>query len=208
MLSSARHAARRGVAAGIATCVALSASLPAALAAAPPGNVMLRGKIFALETGEPVGGAVVHALHFDTKALRSSLQTIGNGEYRIDALPFGYYDLIVEFEGKLYLSNRGFDSDAGETLEISLIIGSGQPRATEWWSADPGRLIAGLDRPADGVAWIVEGIPRSVAPGAIPAADGEAPRRWLIPVLAGGGLLLLVGLDGGSPSDPDASPSD
>ncbi|MDH3284297.1 MAG: carboxypeptidase-like regulatory domain-containing protein [Acidobacteriota bacterium] len=181
---------------------------PSSLAVETVGNVSIRGKIFILETGDPRPAAFVHAIHFDTKAMFSSRRTLRNGAYLIEGLPFGYYDLVVEFEDKLYLSNRSIEAEAGGKLEISLIIGSGQPRTTEWWSADPNRRISGLDRPADGVAWIVEGMPRSVAPGAIPSGSEAGTRRWLIPSIAAGGLLGLLALGGSSSNDPPASPSE
>jgi hypothetical protein len=181
-----------------------------ALAAGPAGNVQIRGVIFSGETQEPVQAARVYAVHLDTKQVFTSAPSTASGEYALTGLPFGYYDLAVETTDGLYLSNRVINAPAGERVEYSMVLGSPQPEDTEWWSAEPDRRIPGLDRVPDGVARIVEGIPKKSAlmamasgtptPAATPSATtagGGAVSRgaagsWLLPTLAAGGLLLLA----------------
>lgn len=183
------------------------------LAAGPAGNVQIRGVIFSGETQEAVAGARVYAVHLDTKQVFTSAPSTASGEYALTGLPFGYYDMAIETTTGLYLSNRVINAPAGERVEFSMVLGSPQPEDTEWWSAEPDRRIPGLDRVPDGVARIIEGIPKrsalvamasgTAAPAATPtaaAATGTAVRggaaSWLIPALAAGGFVALaVALD-------------
>ncbi len=216
---------RRVAASVVVAALVAGAHLPAALAAGQAGNVEIRGKVFDMQSGDPLADAVVHAVHLDTKEVYTSGPTSADGEYELDHLPFGYYDLAVESSGGLFLSNRVIRAPAGESIKISLILGEPQPEDTEWWSADPHRRIPGLDRTPDGVGRIVEGTPRripsaqpgSAAPGPTPASATASagsrlddPRRsWLIPTLVASGLFglaLLVEDDEDQTSDPPTSP--
>jgi hypothetical protein len=202
-----------------------------ALAAGPAGNVQIRGVIFSGETQEPVQAARVYAVHLDTKQVFTSAPSTASGEYALTGLPFGYYDMAIETTDGLYLSNRVINAPAGEKVEFSMVLGSPQPEDTEWWSAEPDRRIPGLDRVPDGVARIVEGIPKKSAlmkmasgtgattatpspAAAASAGGGTAAARassagWLIPTLAAGGLLALavaVDDDDDDQEDEGASP--
>jgi hypothetical protein len=123
------------------------------------------------------------------------------------------------------------NAPAGEKVEFSMVLGSPQPEDTEWWSAEPDRRIPGLDRVPDGVARIVEGIPKKSAlmkmasgsgtaaatpspaaaasAGGGTAAVGASTAGWLIPTLAAGGLVALavaVDDDDDDQEDEGASP--
>jgi hypothetical protein len=195
-------------------------------AAGPAGNVQIRGVIFSGETQEPVQAARVYAVHLDTKQVFTSAPSTASGEYALTGLPFGYYDMAVETTDGLYLSNRVINAPAGEKVEYSMVLGSPQPEDTEWWSAEPDRRIPGLDRVPDGVARIVEGIPKestlmamasgTPTPAATPSATAPAASRagiggasWLLPTLAAGGLIVLAAAvddDDDDQEDEGASP--
>ena len=107
------------------------------------GSVGFKGRIVD-ENGTPVAGAKVHAVHLDTKQVFTSSPSDPNGRYVLKGLPLGYFDLVVEGGGGVYLANRVVNAPAGETVEISFMLGPPRPEDTEWWSADPNRRVAGL----------------------------------------------------------------
>lgn len=199
------------------------------LAAGPAGNVQIRGVIFSGQAQEPVEAARVYAVHLDTKQVFTSAPSTAAGEYALTGLPFGYYDMAIETTDGLYLSNRVINAPAGEKVEFSMVLGSPQPEDTEWWSAEPDRRIPGLDRVPDGVARIVEGIPKesalmkmasgggaattappaAEAAGAAAASSGIGAASWLLPTLAAGGLVVLAAAvddDDDDQTDEGASP--
>ncbi len=184
------------------------------------GAVGFTGKILD-EQGSSISGAKVHAIHLDTKQIFTSAPSSGSGEYALRGLPLGYFDLVVESSAGVFLANRVVNAPAGETVEISLLLGPPRPEDTEWWSADPNRRIAGLDRSPDGVARIVEGKPPKAAaiargganPGIAPAATSSgsgfwaANARWLVPTLAVVGAVGLAAvLSDDDDEDVPASP--
>lgn len=220
MRSAGRSRWQRALACIVTTALVFGCQLPFNFAAGQTGNVAIRGKVFDMNSGDPLPGAIVHAVHLDTKDVYSSEPSSSSGAYVLDRLPFGYYDLAVESEGGLFLSNRVIRAPAGEKITISMILGEPQAADTEWWSADPHRRIPGLDRAPDGVSRIVEGAPRRV-----PGALGDAPRPavakatgtvgadgrrgWLIPALVAGGLMglaLVIEDDDDKAQDQGASP--
>ncbi|RMF72966.1 MAG: carboxypeptidase regulatory-like domain-containing protein [Acidobacteria bacterium] len=188
--------------------------LPVLAQAAVTGGVSFEGRILD-ENGSPVAGAKVHAVHLDTKQVFTSGPSDGSGHYTLRGLPIGYFDLVVESSSGLFLANRVVNAPAGETVEISLLLGPPRPEDTEWWSADPNRRVAGLDRSPDGVARIVEGDPPralAVPPAGGAAAPGSSATfwarngRWLVPtlaILAAAGIALALDDD---EKDQPASP--
>ena len=195
------------------------------LAAGTAGNVVLRGKVGSAETGQPIAGARVYAVHLDTKQVFTSAITNAKGEYQITGLPFGYYDIAVETPDGLYLANRVINAPAGEKVDVSLMLGPPQPEDTEWWSAEPDRRIPGLDRVPSGVARIVEGrVPMArardraaaSAQGAVGAGAGAGAgagvaaagaASWLVPALAVAGMVGLAAVvnDDNDTNDSEAS---
>jgi hypothetical protein len=192
------------------------------------GGSSFDGRVYASERGDEVAGATVYALHLDTKQVFRSDLTDRSGRYLIRGLPTGYYDLIVEADGKLYLGNRVLDAPAGESVEVSLVLGPPNPEDTQWWSAAPDRPIAGLNRPPDGVARIVEDRPRpgavipgettraatGAAEGAMRAASAQGAgfwasnASWLVPTLAAVGITAggFVLTDDNDADDQPGSP--
>lgn len=195
------------------------------LAAGMAGSVVISGTVVSVSSGDNIAGALVYAVHLDTKQVYKSAATGDDGKYSIPGLPFGYYDIAVMDATGLYLANRVINAPAGEKVDISLALGPPQPEDTEWWSAEPDRRIPGLDRVPDGVARIVEGRPPkggllmqagNEAAGnsaAVAAADsGAALSRkaasWLVPLLGGLGIIglgILVDDDKDNKRDPQAS---
>ncbi len=205
-----RNMFRRTVILAVVLGLCFTSTTLTAMAAGPAGNVEIRGVVFSGERQTIVAGARVYAVHLDTKQVFQSSPSNDKGEYDLTGLPYGYYDLAVETSDGLFLANRVINAPAGERVEMSMILGPPQPEDTEWWSAEPDRRIPGLDRVPDGVARIVEGIPRKsrlveIASGK-PTATGASTRAatsgtrifgggksgWALPLLAAGGLAGLI----------------
>jgi hypothetical protein len=164
------------------------------------GFVAFEGRVYDAETCEVIPGCRVYALHIDTNQVYTAAPTDSRGRYALEGLPGGYYDLVVEFDGEVFLGNRVVEAaSAGETSEISLSLGDPLPEDTEWWSADPDRRIAGLAQAPSGVARIIEGgscegvlFPPQVAqatPATATTAGGgasfwSANASWIVPALA------------------------
>jgi len=197
-------------------------SLPLALAQAPTGTASLKGRLFWEDSGEPISGATVHCIHLDTKAVLTAEPSAADGRYVLQNLPFGYYDCAVSTPQGLCLANRVINVPAGETVEISMVIGAPNPEDTEWWSADSARKLPGLNEVPDSVCRIYEGVPKT-APRSEPkeAARGTARHRaatqgrwvdaaghaWLVPALVGGGLAaLLVIVNSDNDKDENGTP--
>lgn len=226
MCKEIRDVIRGMLTVAVAALLFLGAPAQQAFAAGTAGNVVIRGTVYIADTGEAMVGAKVYAVHLDTKQVFSSAPASGKGEYQITGLPYGYYDLAVETVDGLFLANRVVNAPAGEKVTLSLALGPPQPEDTEWWSAEPDRRIPGLDRIPDGVARIVEGIPRlgrqaieaatgvaastgAAASGAGAAGAAGTMAAWVVPALVGGGLIILATTlddDGADQEDPGASP--
>jgi hypothetical protein len=56
--------------------------------------------------GKKIAGARVHAYHLSSAKLFASSPTQGNGKYKIEGVPYGYYDLAVETPDGLYVASR------------------------------------------------------------------------------------------------------
>lgn len=195
---------RATLALALAIAVAPGGSWTCLAEAASNGNVAFSGRVIDGRTGEAVAGARVYALHLDSKQVFTAAPAGNRGEYELSGLPYGYYDLVVEAPSGLHLGNRVVNAPAGERVDISLSLEDPQPEDMEWWSADPNRRIAGLERAPDGVARIIEDNSRVMAwqPPAAPkpvvasakaasvANSGrfgtfwKANSGWLVPVLA------------------------
>jgi hypothetical protein len=213
MLKQGCVCVRRLLAVAVAVAMAVGPQIGGAFAAGPVGNVVVRGFVASADKATPISGARVYAVHLDTKQVFTSAPSAGDGAYQITGLPFGYYDLAVETPDGLFLANRVINAPAGEKIEVSLMLGPPQPEDTEWWSAEPDRRIAGLDRVPDGVARIVEGKPRALPPGAVSGAQiatatgaTGATSSLTLPLLLAGGVGLLAILIGNQDDNSEPAP--
>lgn len=223
---------------GIRSCLVLTAALllvpgttwPALAQGNVGANVSFSGRVIDGKSGESVAGARVYALHLDSKQIFTSAPTEGRGQYELTGLPYGYFDLVVEAPTGLYLGNRVVNAPAGERRDISLSLEDPQPEDMDWWSADPNRRIAGLDRAPDGVARIIEDSSRIAAwqppkppePVVASASGAQAAAKasrwggfwaansgWLVPVLAvvgSVGVGLVITSDNDDDEDVAGSP--
>lgn len=190
---------QRFVSAVLVGLLATGGQIPVALGQTAAGTAGIRGRLFWEEGGEPIAGATVHCIHLDTKQVMTSEPSASDGSYALTNLPFGYYDCAVSTPRGLCLANRVVNVPAGETVEISMVIGAPNPEDTEWWSADSTRKLPGLNQVPDSVCRIFEGSPKKLprpaakeTPAA--AAAGGAHAAWLVPALAAGGLVALLAL--------------
>ena len=97
-----------------------------------PGTSRLAGKIIDSK-GHKVRDARVLAYHLSSEVLHASEPTHGGGEFRIDDLPYGYYDVAVQTPDGLYVADRVVNlAPAGVTVVILTVVAY-QP-ADEGWT--------------------------------------------------------------------------
>jgi hypothetical protein len=153
------------------------------------GTSRLVGKVLDRD-GKGIRGARVLAYHLSTERSFASEPTRGNGEYELENLPYGYFDLAVELSDGLYVSNRVVNvAPAGTTALIFTIV----PDAPG--SVAPPRAYVGSDRDVVGIA------------DARPKAKGRdfwrGPKG--VAVLAGLGGAALLAIVLGSDDETQAS---
>jgi hypothetical protein len=182
----------------LALLLVLPAWAPSALAqeAREPGRGSLRGKILLDDQKTPAVGATVRAVHLDTNEIFEGAPTTADGKYEVKGLPYGYYNLIVETDGALYLSNRILNVPPEKKVEASFALTESRPEEKEWWEAEPSRRVPGMDRPPDGVARIIE--------------KRDTGSFWKsgkgIAVMVGGGALIVGALVLTADSSSDETP--
>jgi len=178
-------------------CLALQPALLAqepAQEPAPTGNSSLLGKIESFD-GKPMPGVRVLAYHLSSEAVYRSELTGSKGDYEIEGLPFGYFDLAVETDAGLFVANQVVNvAPAGKTSVSMTLATSAQAAAGD----PPARVFPGASQEPSGVAAVSE------------KASGRD--FWRSPkgvaIIAGGGALVLLAIAGGSSSSNDnASPS-
>jgi len=167
------------------------AQAPAEPEAAPPaGTSSISGRV--LGADGPVAGAVVHAYHLSTETSYDSAPTGGSGQFRIEDLPYGYFDVAVETPGGLYVADlvANVPPAGNTTLVMTLTPGDSAvmaPRPFPGSAADPVGVAAVSEKATGREFW-------------------RGPKG--IAILAGlGGAALLAIASGGSDDEPVASPS-
>ena len=101
-----RHPSRIPIAWMICAILLANTVRTGAQDAEPPsaqGNASLSGKVTGPDGA--VTGAVVHVYHLSTETTFHSVATGTNGQFRIEGLPFGYYDVAVETPEGLYVAD-------------------------------------------------------------------------------------------------------
>jgi hypothetical protein len=174
-------------------CLALQ---PLALAqeASPTGNSRLFGKIIGTD-GKPLPGARVLAYHLSSEDVFTSEPTDSGGQYEIDQLPYGYYDLAVETADGLYVANQVVNvapsGKASISLELKTLVqasAAGEAQA---------RLFPGAEQDPSGVAAVSE---KLTGREFWKSAKGVA-------IIAGGGAALLLLIASSDSDTTSSSPS-
>lgn len=152
-------------------------------------NSEIRGKIVGTD-GRPIAGIEVFAYHLATEALFTA-KTGGKGEFRLTALPYGYFDMAAKSPAGLFVADQVANVAPGGTNVIDF-------RLLEFNASTQvdSRAFPGLDQDPIGIARVVD--QRMVGEGFWRGPKG-------ISIIAGTGALVLLAISGGS--GKDASPT-
>lgn len=153
------------------------------------GTSKIAGKVLDAD-GKQVRGARVLAYHISSERLFTSEPTGKNGEYRIESLPYGYYDLAVETPDGLFVANRVVNVAPAGTAAVLFTVVPYDPS-----TASKAREYPGSDRESSGLAEL-----RRKATG---REFWRSPKGVAIIAGIGGAGLLAIAV--GSGSEPAAS---
>ena len=172
------------------------ACVPMAMAqeeAAASGGSRIVGKVKGSD-GAPITGARVQAYHLSTEKLYSSEPTGSKGQYVVEGLPYGYYDLAVETVDGLFVGNQVANVAPSSKAVLNFTL---SPLTAD----NEGREFPGTESSSAGIAQVTK---KAAGRQFWRSAKGIA-------VIAGGGaaVLLLVAGGGGSGggSPPPVSPA-
>ncbi len=104
-------------------------------------KIQIRG-----EGGSPEG-TILNAYHIDTQQVFRSEPARNKGAVTIEGIPYGYFDLAVEMDGKLYVASQVVVVPPSGKVVISLVL---EPYEEDGSSAVRG--FQGSDSPVEGVA--------------------------------------------------------
>jgi hypothetical protein len=185
-----RHAISAVLIVVLAGPLGLYAPAWAQAAEEPGGEAQLRGRISSLD-GSSVTGATVIAYHLSSEQVYKSESIPDSGDFVIDNLPYGYYDIAVQAPAGLFVADQviNLPPSGKATLNLSLSRGGtdgASPRGFPG-TEEPPVGIAMTDQKDKGSFWT--------------SAGGIA-------VIAGAGAVLLaaIALSGGSDDEEPASP--
>ena len=83
------------------------------------GRGSIHGTVYQADEKKSLAGAKVTAINVRTGKQYSSEATGKSGNYDINGLPGGTYDLVIEMEGKLFVADHIIDVGQGESVSKS-----------------------------------------------------------------------------------------
>lgn len=156
--------------------------------ASEDGTSALAGKLIGPD-GEPLAGAVLVAYHLSSEAVFRSEPTGRGGDYRIDGVPYGYFDLAIETADGLYVADQVVNVPPSGKATLTLEVTATGVEA---------RAFPGSDSPPSGIATVSK---------KLSGRDfWRSPKGVAIIAGGAGAALLLLAAGGGSDDEPIASP--
>ncbi|MGH9749972.1 MAG: carboxypeptidase-like regulatory domain-containing protein [Candidatus Polarisedimenticolia bacterium] len=183
----------RGVAFALVAALGLGPLATAPLSAQEDGRGSIAGELFQADGRTTLEGARAYAINVKTGKQYISEVTNRGGNYRIDGLPAGTYDVALEINGQIYVADNLVDLSSGEGVSLSYSVQPTRPA---------NRQLTGLPRPKGSAAVL----------GVFKGNATAAPSFWRTP----GGITLLSILGAGAAvaiigavddDDKEASPS-
>jgi hypothetical protein len=150
----------------------------------------IEGRIFGADRVTPVPGAVVRAVRGDGVQVYSSAPADERGNYSVQHLAPGSYDIVVEVADGVFLVERTLSITESKVYALSLATVPAE---------NVEKTVPAVDKPVKGYAWTLE--------GKGPKAAGFWRTPGGIAVIAGGGVAVLLAALGGGGSDHKGSSS-
>ena len=167
--------------------------LTAARAAQSPpaetGHGSIHGTLYETDESTHLAGAKVTAINVRTGRQYTSNPTTDNGDYEVEGLPAGTYDVVIEVAGSLFVADHILDLGPGEGLSKSYSVQPQRPA---------NRAIAKMPPPKGSATVVGE----SVAPTMFWRTAGG---KTLIAVLSAGAAVAIY--DATKSKKNEASPS-
>jgi carboxypeptidase family protein len=184
--------AREALALVLSSCLLFGPALTAARAAqASPeeetGRGSLHGTLYQPDEKGSLAGAKVTAINVRSAKQYTSNVTTENGNYDIDHLPAGTYDVVIEIGGNIFVTDRIIDIGPGESVSKSYSVQPQRPA---------NRRIAKLPPPKGSATLVGE---MELKPPFWTSTGGKV----LIGVLGAGAAAALIS-NGGSNASPSS----
>jgi hypothetical protein len=125
-------AARKALACALSICLASLPALTVAVAAQAAGEPetghgSIHGTIYQSDEKGPLAGGKVTAINVRTGAKYTSEVTTDNGNYDINGLPAGTYDVVIEVAGSIFVADHIQDVGPGESVSKSYSVQPQRP---------------------------------------------------------------------------------
>ena len=123
---------RGTLACALSLCLLLLPALTVPLAAQGPGEPetghgSIHGTLYQPDEKGPLAGGKVTAINVRTGAKYTSEITTENGNYDINGLPAGTYDVVIELGGSLFVADHILDVGPGEGVSKSYSVQPQKP---------------------------------------------------------------------------------
>ena len=109
---------------------------------APTGG-RISGKVFAADGKTAVASAVVKAVPLQGGDTVASSPTGAKGEFALDGLAFGYYDLIVEAPSGTFIANQVVNVPPSGKLVVQFSLTPYAEKSPSWWAGREPRALPG-----------------------------------------------------------------
>ena len=156
----------------------------------PAGEAQLQGRISTMD-GSSLAGATIIAYHLSSEQIFKSAAVDGAGNFSIEGLPYGYFDVAVQSPAGLYVADQVVNLPPSGKASLNMTLspgGTDQSAPRGFPGADEAPVgVAMIDQKKKGAFW--------------KSAGGIA-------IIAGAGAVLLaaIALSGGSDDEQPASP--
>ena len=110
---------------------ALVVLLPAiTVPASAASTASLSGTVLSVDDSSPLGGATVHVGDSESGTIYTSAPTNPDGNFQLEQLPAGTYELAVEMNGGLYLVESLVSLAPGASQRVHLAVKASRSTAT------------------------------------------------------------------------------
>jgi hypothetical protein len=160
----------------------------------------LAGRITTDAGKKDAAGAVVKAVHIFTQKIYTSLPAGSDGRFTMENLPAGYYDVGIDYGGKLFIAASVVNLSEGGKITVDAVLQPYGDKPAEWWQGQKREIpLLGQEQ---GVAKVTESA-RAGGKSFWTKPGGIA----LISIAGAGVIAAAAGGGGGGGGDSHASPS-